>query len=364
MSLLPVLIILVLAWILLLVFKFLPADKLLIAKRNLLLPSAFFVLIFITPILLNIKHIKRYISLVLFLLIIFTAFDSLRYVIKWMPSDPIILAYQNLPVIDAMQKSIDHGRIFGNLGGQVETMYWIPSIQGYDPLYISSYGEFIQYSTDAKYVPPERSVVKLNKFGKYTDKVLDIMGVNLIFNPVADNNQSWAYHVWDKKDRYSKIYSDGKFELYKNNSMVPRGSLFFDFTVENKKNVLKTFYSDNFDFKKMLVLEKDPGINRLKNSSGISKIIDENPEKVVIKTESNSSSLLFLADNYYPGWKVLVDGVQKEILRANYSFKAVALPAGAHLVTFYYDPISFKLGLISAGIGILFLGYLFMIQKK
>ena len=362
-SLLPILMILILTWVSLFAFRFLPADKLLIAKRNLLLPSAFFLLVFAAPILLTVKIIKRYVGLVLFLLIIFIAFDSLRYVTKWMPYDSSSLVYQNLPVIDSMQKSVDHGRVFGNLGGQVETMYGVPSIQGYDPLYIASYGEFIQYSTDAKYVLPERSVVKLNKFGKYTDRTLDILGVNLIFNPVADTNQSWAYHVWDKTDRYSKIYSDGKFELYKNNSVVPRGSLFFDFIVKNKKDVLSTFYSDNFDYKKTLVLEKDPGLRPFKNSYGTSKIIEENPEKIVVKTESNSPSFLFLADNYYPGWKVSVDGVRKEILRANYSFRAVALPAGFHLITFSYDPISFKLGLTFAGAGILLLGYLLLLRK-
>ncbi len=364
-SLLPILAILLFAWILLLIFKFLPSDKLIIAKRNLLLPSTFFILVFIIPILLKIKIIKKYAGLVLVLLLILTAFDSLRYVTKWMPFDPVGLAYQNLPVIDAMQKSIDHGRIFGNLGGQVETTYNVPSVQGYDPLYIASYGEFIQYSTDAKYVSPERSVVHLSKFGKYTDRVLDILGVNLIFNPTADTNQSWAYHVWDKPDRYSKVYSDGKFELYKNNSVIPRGSLFFDYNVVSRQDVLKTFYSETFDFKNKLILEKSPGFipSSDKIVRGESKIIEENSGKIVIKTKSSSPSLLFLSDNYYPGWKVLVDGVQRQLLRANYSFRAVALPEGSHLVTFYYDPISFKLGLIFAGIGILSLGYLIIVKK-
>jgi uncharacterized membrane protein YfhO len=58
---------------------------------------------------------------------------------------------------------------------------------------------------------------------------------------------------------------------------------------------------------------------------------------------------LVLTDGYYPGWTVTVDGAAKKLLRANYFFRAVELPAGSHAVEFVYAPASFKLGaLISA----------------
>ena len=37
---------------------------------------------------------------------------------------------------------------------------------------------------------------------------------------------------------------------------------------------------------------------------------------------------------------------KRTILRANYFFRAVELPAGNHRVEFVYDPMSFKLGLV------------------
>ncbi|MBH0204076.1 MAG: YfhO family protein [Nitrospira sp.] len=56
--------------------------------------------------------------------------------------------------------------------------------------------------------------------------------------------------------------------------------------------------------------------------------------------------ILVLTDAFYPGWKVRVDGEEQKILRANYLFRAVALPAGNHKVEFIYDPASFKVGLM------------------
>ncbi len=48
-----------------------------------------------------------------------------------------------------------------------------------------------------------------------------------------------------------------------------------------------------------------------------------------------------------------MDGVDTGILRANVAFKAVAVPAGQHLVELVYDPASFKLGAAVSGLAAL-----------
>jgi hypothetical protein len=54
---------------------------------------------------------------------------------------------------------------------------------------------------------------------------------------------------------------------------------------------------------------------------------------------------LVLADSFYPGWRVYVNGQEREILKANVFFRGVDLPAGTHIVEFLYRPRSFALGL-------------------
>jgi uncharacterized membrane protein YfhO len=58
---------------------------------------------------------------------------------------------------------------------------------------------------------------------------------------------------------------------------------------------------------------------------------------------------LVLADTYYPGWRVAVNGEEQPILRANHAFRAVALPEGESHVAFRYDPLSFRFGLWISG---------------
>ena len=71
-----------------------------------------------------------------------------------------------------------------------------------------------------------------------------------------------------------------------------------------------------------------------------------------MEVATNKNAILFLSDNYYPGWNATVDNKKSEILRADYTFRAIPVPTGKHTVKFVYDPQSFKLGVYAALTGI------------
>ncbi len=59
---------------------------------------------------------------------------------------------------------------------------------------------------------------------------------------------------------------------------------------------------------------------------------------------------MVLLDTFFPGWVASVDGRPAPIFRADYLMRAVYLPAGAHTVTFEYQPLAFTWGLgLAAG---------------
>jgi len=74
------------------------------------------------------------------------------------------------------------------------------------------------------------------------------------------------------------------------------------------------------------------------------RVMSYQPERIVVEADLASEGYLVLTDAYYPGWRVRVDGHEKEIQRADYLFRAVYLPQGKHLVEFVYDPPSLKIG--------------------
>jgi hypothetical protein len=64
-----------------------------------------------------------------------------------------------------------------------------------------------------------------------------------------------------------------------------------------------------------------------------------------LAVESKQPAFLVVSDLYYPGWKVLLDGKDWPMFRADSLFRAVLIPRGSHEIRFVYQPISFIIGL-------------------
>ena len=79
---------------------------------------------------------------------------------------------------------------------------------------------------------------------------------------------------------------------------------------------------------------------------GQAQILKYENQFVIIQAENATAGVLVLADSFYPGWRVYVDGKEEQLFRANYFFRGVNLATGKHLVEFKYEPYSFKIGSI------------------
>ncbi|HYV07208.1 MAG TPA: YfhO family protein, partial [Blastocatellia bacterium] len=77
------------------------------------------------------------------------------------------------------------------------------------------------------------------------------------------------------------------------------------------------------------------------NSSTLGIIADER-NRVTIETFNENPEALVLSDNYYPGWKAFLDGEPTRIFQANCTMRAVAVPAGRHLVSFVFEPSTLR----------------------
>lgn len=68
------------------------------------------------------------------------------------------------------------------------------------------------------------------------------------------------------------------------------------------------------------------------------------PERVDVEVRAGQPRLLVLTDTYYPGWIALLDGQAVPVLQANILFRAVAVPAGQHTISFLFRPTSLYIG--------------------
>ncbi|MBI2613513.1 MAG: YfhO family protein [Candidatus Levybacteria bacterium] len=338
---------------------FIPEERIIVARSNLILPSVIFMISAFTVFIASMNK-KLLLSLSCVLLLI-VSFDMLRFTIKWMPFDPKNLVFIDTPTTQSFSKIAGYNRIFSNLGGEATTYYNLPSVEGYDSLYIKRYGEFIGFVNNENSKNLNRSVVLFSKNGKYASKAINLLDIKYIIHKIADDHAVWTFPYWTyPDDQFKLIYKDDMYEFYENTKISPHAFLVGQYKVEkNADQTLSLMFNDNLDLRRKIILEKDPKISQSIGEVGEAKIISYKPNNIEISVDAKDKSLLFLSENYYPGWNASVDGKETPILRANYTFRAIPVEAGKHTIQFSYMPWSFKLGLYLASGGLI--GAIFMI---
>jgi len=81
---------------------------------------------------------------------------------------------------------------------------------------------------------------------------------------------------------------------------------------------------------------------------GQARVLSDTGNSVQVALDAAAPSYLVLDDTYYPGWAVWLDGKPAPVHRADYALRAVQVPAGKHLLTFVYAPLSYLVGLIAS----------------
>jgi hypothetical protein len=134
--------------------------------------------------------------------------------------------------------------------------------------------------------------------------------------------------------------------LYRLNRVVPRAYIVGEVVVERDAvQTLGKLASEKFDPLRQVILERPLELGAAEDIRAQAEIVSYGNREVALQASLSSSGVLVLADSYYPGWRVYVDGVEREILRANLFFRAVPLSAGEHVVKFRYQPRSFWIGM-------------------
>ena len=147
------------------------------------------------------------------------------------------------------------------------------------------------------------------------------------------------------------IFADGIW-IYRNDDALPRAYVVSQAQViSDDGELLAKLLSQTFDPRRTVLLRsvrRQEPFSHPPISSPLSLIPlspEYSPNAVKIELALDRDGYLVLSDTYYPGWRAYVDGEEKEILRANYAFRAVPLESGQHTVLFKYNPPSFKVGL-------------------
>ena len=78
-----------------------------------------------------------------------------------------------------------------------------------------------------------------------------------------------------------------------------------------------------------------------------------NENEIVLAANAEKTGYLVLSEVWYPGWRATINGEDAPILRANYTLRALPVPAGELEIRMWYAPESWRWGLTLFAMGIL-----------
>ncbi len=86
------------------------------------------------------------------------------------------------------------------------------------------------------------------------------------------------------------------------------------------------------------IYENGNVLPRYSIEGGAVQVLSYEPAAVRLQTESPQSATLIAADSYYPGWLAFVDNQPAALDVAQTAFRAIAVPAGRHIVEMRFVP--------------------------
>lgn len=171
---------------------------------------------------------------------------------------------------------------------------------------------------------------------------------------------------------FELIYATREAQLFRNKRYLPRA--FILDSVEfapNPRAVLERM--KQVDLHRVAVIERpgapetpsglspsqgpgvEPGpLDSSGRAKSAARILNYEPNKVVIEAETERQGILIYSGNWYPFWRAKLDGRPVEILKANYTLMGVEMPPGKHRVELWYDAKLEKIGFLSMGLSVLF----------
>ncbi|MEX0979698.1 MAG: hypothetical protein WDZ89_01315, partial [Gemmatimonadota bacterium] len=150
---------------------------------------------------------------------------------------------------------------------------------------------------------------------------------------------------------------------------LPRARLVADAVVLPDAEVLSFILGPDFDPAGQVVLPEAPPIEL--SGGGVDGAVvweERGPNALSLRVRSEQPALLVLSDNWFPAWRARLNGEEVPVLRANYTLRAVAVPAGDHALEFFYRSHvlrnSLILTLLSLGVLLGAWGYGLLVERR
>lgn len=187
----------------------------------------------------------------------------------------------------------------------------------------------------------------------YNSPYIDSSNIKYFLGILRDKNGyipgDQINYLFNKAD-YKPVFKDKSAVVLENPKALDRAYLAKSIVIAPEEKIEDIMMEDkSFNPTQTTAISTDLGVKQVSGKGWVT-IKEYSSNKVSIQTNTLSDEILVLADQFEEGWKAQVDNQKTNISRANVIFRAVKVPVGNHLITFYYWPDSFQTGLIISAV--------------
>jgi hypothetical protein len=279
------------------------------------------------------------------------------------------------PVADVVLRRTDGGTETVALRAGVDTAEWAIDCQDVVPLMQHRRAAiFDSWRAERAGVPPCQGHSYLGQLAFGRGKIaalefrardgvsLDVISLTLLDESTGSAN---VLDTATPPERWKFLQDTDGVSVYENRRAMPAAWLVFDVIPVAPAQSLAALHTSKlpdgspFDPAKQALVENNIASNRMNaNAKGMATVLRHSDATWEIGANSTSPGLLVIAQNFYPGWRATVNGVQSEILRVNYAQQGVLLPAGESRILLEFRPVSFMAGVSVSGLSLIVLAYL------
>jgi hypothetical protein len=148
--------------------------------------------------------------------------------------------------------------------------------------------------------------------------------------------------------------------IYEREGALPRAYLVGRAVVVPDSLGVQTLLGGTFDYRTIAALSEPlpASVQIQPDPQGTVQWVERGTNAFTLRVQTDRPALLMLLDNYYPQWHATVDGQPVQIVRANYTFRALPVPAGQHDVVFRYAADNLRMPAFVSALTLALLGLL------
>jgi Bacterial membrane protein YfhO len=147
-------------------------------------------------------------------------------------------------------------------------------------------------------------------------------------------------------ERFPPVYDDGEVLVLTNPRALPRAWIVHDAIQVAPGEALPLLASSAVDPRRTAIVEEElPPMAQPGDPAADRAFVGERgPDRLRLTVQTGAAGLLVLSEIYDPGWRAFVDGRSVPLLVADHILRAVAVPAGTHVVELRYETPALLVG--------------------